>query len=167
VVRAVALLGLVACALSACGGEGRERLSPEEYAAEVRAIEEGVEARDASRLFFALVAGTICDRATCRQMSDDECSSMGRQFGSDLHAVVSQVDALEPPPDAEPIQARFLVAARESVATVDDAVDDLEAGTLECGRDLNRRIYGLESTARAEQAIEELAAKGYAFGAST
>jgi hypothetical protein len=92
----------------------------------------------------------------------DECLSKGRQFASNLHGILSQIEGLDPPPEAAPLQTRFLVAARTPVATVDDAVAELEAGTLECGAALNSRIYGLESTERAEAALDELSSLGYA-----
>jgi hypothetical protein len=50
------------------------------------------------------------------------------------------------------------------VDEVDRAADDADAGTLHCGMAMNRRIYGLASTQRAEDALQELREKGYPLG---
>jgi hypothetical protein len=62
------------------------------------------------------------------------------------------------------LQNEFVAAARESVAAVHDAGEDVEAGGLTCGTPMNQRIYGLASTTRAQRVIMELGRKGYIFG---
>jgi hypothetical protein len=47
------------------------------------------------------------------------------------------------------------------VAALDKLADDVEAGRVDCGEEWNSRAYGLASTRRAEEALEELAARGY------
>ena len=92
---------------------------------------------------------------------------MTRRFHRSIGEIVDEVAALSPPRDAEGIQRRFVSAARVSVGVVGRAARDVEAGRLRCGRPMNRRIYGLPSTRRAEQALSELADKGYAIGSNS
>jgi hypothetical protein len=62
------------------------------------------------------------------------------------------------------LQRRFVSAARESADLVGRAAGDATAGRLRCGRQMNRRIYGLPSTDRIDRMLIELREKGYIIG---
>ena len=87
-----------------------------------------------------------------------------RTFEKRLDSLVDDVDALRPPQEVQDLQDEFVDAARESVAAVHAARDDVESGELTCGMPVNRRIYGLESTERAVRVLMELGRKGYLIG---
>lgn len=96
--------------------------------------------------------------------SDDAgmpCSERVHGLEESLTSMLQQVMHLNPPPDAEAQQRAFLDAANESVRLVGVAADDVDEGRLRCGVELNKRIYGLPSTARAERAIQALEDRGY------
>jgi hypothetical protein len=61
----------------------------------------------------------------------------------------------------------FVSAAKESVRAVDIAVRDVETGKVSCGRPMNSRIYGLPSTQRAVDVLDELKPEGYVFGSNS
>ena len=138
--------------LAGCGGGGR--LTKQEYRQEVLRPQQtlGVEA---GRLFFQLV-GRPLPRATC--------AAKARRFHAALEQIVAQVERLKAPQEIAALQARFVREARVSVALVGRAAADVAAGRLACGQPLNRRIYGLPSTERAEAVLEELQRRGYVFG---
>jgi hypothetical protein len=50
---------------------------------------------------------------------------------------------------------------------VDKAVRDVETGKVSCGRPMNSRIYGLPSTQRAVDVLDELKPEGYVFGSNS
>jgi hypothetical protein len=131
-------------------------MSRDEYLHRLRAIEAGPRARDASSLFFRLVVEPGLPRR--------ECSAQAHRFHDDLDAIVEDVASLRPPAGVQDLQDRFVVAARESVAAVQRAAADAEAGRLRCGTAMNKRIYGLPSTQRAEEVLLALARRGYVLG---
>ena len=44
---------------------------------------------------------------------------------------------------------------------------DVQAGSLKCGMPMNRRIYGLPSTLRAQRVLEEFGELGYRIGSNS
>lgn len=148
------LAGLVLSAtilVSCGGGQSDAPLSKEKYEREVLALVEGP-GNEASVLYSAIVIGLI---------PPDECRSKAARFHEVLEGIVDEVEQLRPPSEVAELQAQFLVAAHESVDEVGRAVADVESGKLSCGIDLNRRIYGLPSTDRAEQVLSEVRDLGY------
>ena len=69
--------------------------------------------------------------------------------------------------NAGSLQHRFVSAAKESVRAVDIAVRDVETGKVSCDRPMNSRIYGLPSTQRAVDVLDELKPEGYVFGSNS
>jgi hypothetical protein len=135
------------------------RLSHDQYLQKMRELEAGVDARSASRLFFELVTEPGLPKETCL--------ARARDFDRNLHDIVDKFAALRPPGPVQSLQNRFVSAARRSIETVDDAVRDVQHGSLECGLPMNRRVYGLSSTMRAEQVLQEFRKKGYRIGANS
>jgi hypothetical protein len=151
------LLTAIAVASVAAGcGSSNERMSRAEYLQRLRAIEAGPRASEAGALFFKLVVEP--------GLSRNPCATQARRFHDDLDAIVDEVASLEPPTDVQELQDRFVAAARRSVGAVGRAAGDAEAGRLRCGTAMNERIYGLPSTQRAEEVLQELARKGYVLG---
>ena len=147
----------MALAFVAAGcGSSDERMSRDEYLQRLRAIEAGPRAREAGALFFKLVVEPGLPRSRCQ--------AQAHRFHDDLDAIVDEVASLRPPADVQRLQNRFVAAARESVAAVQRAAADAEAGRLRCGTAMNKRIYGLPSTHRAEEVLRELARLGYVLG---
>jgi hypothetical protein len=149
--------------LAGCGSGEHARQGPrlthDQYLQKLREIEAGSDARSASRLFFELVIDPALPKETCL--------ARARDFDENLHNIVDEFAALRPPRPVQSLQERFLSAARESIESVDDAVGDVENGSLSCGMPMNRRIYGLPSTERAQQMLQEFRAKGYRIGANS
>jgi hypothetical protein len=157
--RLVLTLFLAMSLLAGCGSDGghEDRLSHDEYLQKLREIEAGTDARSADRLFIKLV---LDDPVLPRK----PCVAQAREFDRYLHTIVDEVASLSPPRAVQSLQDRFVSAARETVAEVDDAVEDVQDGMLTCGMPMNRRIYGLPSTLRAEQVLLELGKRGYRIG---
>jgi hypothetical protein len=149
------LIAAVAVVVS-CGHGSSARLSHDEYLQRVREIEAGPDARSADRLFFKLVTEPRLPKKTCLART--------REFDRNLHNIVVAVASLRPPRAIQSLQDRFLSAARQTVEEVDDAVKNVQAGTLTCGTPMNRRIYGLPSTLRAQKVLDELGKRGYRMG---
>jgi hypothetical protein len=146
----------VAC-LGGCGGSGgAKRLDRQEYLQQIRDIAAGDDAQTASRLFIKLVVDPPLPQGVCRERA--------RDFHDALDRIVDAVDQLNPPADMVALQRQFVAAARQSVRTVGQEVDAVRAGKLRCGSAMNRRIYGLASTERAEAVLREYARHGYVFG---
>jgi hypothetical protein len=143
----------------ACGSGGPARLGHDEYLQRMREIEAGADARSADRLFFELV--------TEPRLSEKSCLARVREFDGNLHNIVDEVASLRPPRPIQSLQDRFVSAARESVTEIDDTVKDVQAGTLTCGMRMNRQIYGLPSTLRAQQVLEEFGKRGYRIGSNS
>jgi hypothetical protein len=147
--------------LAACGGEADGRAEPQDqsptlthaqYQQAIMRILRSDDTRDASRLFTEAVATEDASKA---------CEERVRGLHDSLRSILGQVEALRPPPDAADAQRDFLTAAQESVGLVGAAADDVAEGDLTCGQRLNRRIYGLPSTQRAETALARLKERGY------
>lgn len=130
-------------------------MSRSEYLHRLNEIASGDEARRASSLFFKVVVEP--------GLPHEQCAARTQEFQRTLEHIVDTVEALQPPAEVEQLH-EFVSAARASVAAVRQAAAAAEAGTLRCGPAMNRRIYGLPSTARAEAALQGLAKKGYVFG---
>lgn len=145
----LASFALFATLVVGCGGD--DRLSKTEYEAAVLAIVRDLQP-EADRLFFHLVANPY-RRA--------ECAAKSARFHEVLEQIVQRVEGLSPPEDVADLQRRFLGAARESVAEVGRAANDVRRGRLSCGQPLNHRIYGLPSTDRAQEVLAEYHRQGY------
>jgi hypothetical protein len=144
----LAAVPLIALALTACGGT-TGRLSTSEYAKRMQAIERNDEPATG---VFADVAGHALPRALCVRET--------RELQRAVQKVVDDVRALRPPKDLEPFHDDFLVNAQQSVDAVGAAADKVARGELRCGDEMNRTIYGMPSTDRAEKALQELATRG-------
>jgi hypothetical protein len=162
---AVLALGLaVLAAGTSCGSSGGEKagggkpLSKIEYQARLTEIVNN-QGQRASELFNSII--TYEGFMEASPLSKSECAAKSKEFAASLHDIVSAVEKLTPPADVEELQDQFLDQARISVAAVDQAARDAEAGSLHCGEDMNRRIYGLPSTEKAEAVISQLEHKGY------
>jgi hypothetical protein len=155
VVNALVVIGV--CVLAGCNsGGGAKRLDKHDYLSALRAIEASDPARRASRLFFEVVADPPLPQRSCRVRTNELHDALGK--------IVGRVERLRPPAEVAQLQRRFVAAARDSVRAVGRAAGDVAAGKLRCGRLLNRRIYGLRSTARAQAVLGELAKRGYTLG---
>jgi hypothetical protein len=161
VCKLASALVLAISLLAGCGSNGDRtaRLSHDEYLQRLREIESGGDAQSATRLFLKLVVEPGAPQTICLERA--------RQFDRALHNIVLEVDSLQPPESVQSLQDRFVSEARKSVAAVDDAVEDVDAGTLTCGMPMNRRIYGLPSTERAEAVLIELGKRGYTLGSNS
>jgi hypothetical protein len=140
---------------TACGGA--ERLSKGEYVDRLRTIESSTTAQNATRLFDSLVVDDP-------HLVQPRCASAMQTFERRLDAIVDDVEDLRPPKEAQGLQNEFVDAARDTIAAVHAAGEDVEAGRLSCGTPMNHRIYGLAPTKRAERVIMELGRKGYLIG---
>jgi len=140
----------------AAGCGATDRLSKGEYVDRLRAIESSPAAQEATRLYDHVVVDPALPRP--------RCGSTMRTFEQRLDSIVDDVERLKPPQEAQELQDEFVDAARDSVAAVRAAGKDVEAGRLSCGRPMNDRIYGLDSSQRAERVIMELGRKGYIIG---
>jgi hypothetical protein len=149
--------------VAGCGSEDHAprgpRLSHDQYLQEMRELEAGAAARSASRLFSELV--------TEPGLPKKSCLARARDFDQNLHDIVDQFASLRPPPAVQTLQDRFVSAARQSIEAVDGVKRDVQDGSLTCGMPMNRRIYGLPSTLRAEQVLQEFGEKGYRIGANS
>ena len=146
-----------------CGNEDHApqgpRLDHDQYLQKMRELEAGADARSASRLFLKIVIEPGLPKEACIARASD--------FGQNLHNIIDEFASLRPPRPVQSLHDRFVSAARQSIDTVDDAVRDVQDGSLRCGMPMNRRIYGLASTARAEQVLQEFRQKGYRIGANS
>ena len=136
----------------------KDRLSRDEYLQHLREIESGADARSASQLFFNIVTPGLSRKG---------CLAHAREFDRNLHNIVDDVASLSPPRAVQSLQDKFVSAARETIGEVDDAVEDVESGTLGCGMAMNRRIYGLPSTQRAQEVLAELRKRGYQLASNS
>jgi hypothetical protein len=128
------------------------RLTHSQYQDEIQTILRSEDSRLASSLFFDTVANGY---------DTEECSAKVRRFHDRLGSIIRQVEDLEPPSDAHDAQRDFLAEAKESVRLVGVAADDVGKSRLTCGQPLNKRIYGMPSTRRAEDALATLEERGY------
>lgn len=145
------LAAALCTALAACAGGDEAPMTKAEYEREAYSIVEGL-GGEASRLYSAIVIGFG---------SRDECKDDTTRFHEVLGEIVARVEHLRPPEEVEELHRAFLIHARESVAEVGRAAEDVRRGEIACGFDLNRRIYGLPSTERAEEVLSEYQELGY------
>ena len=147
--------------VAACGAGGGDpsakpdqgaALTHEQYQQAIQQIVGGADAREATRLFTDAVA---------TEYKGKECSTRVVALQSHLRSVVERAAGLDAPPDAADAQGAFVAAAQESVRLVGVAAADVASGKLTCGAVLNRRIYGMPSTRRAEAALTRLEKSGY------
>jgi hypothetical protein len=136
------------------GSSSAEPLSHDEYQAKIQSIMLGAE--PAGRLFSSVVY-----QAADHPTTVAECGRMTAQLHDELERIVDEVDALDAPADAADLQRRFLANARVSVASIGRTAEAVARGEVHCGGEVNRRIYGLPSTERAEAAVTELEQRGY------
>ncbi|HEY3070450.1 MAG TPA: hypothetical protein VGJ34_09035 [Gaiellaceae bacterium] len=148
----LAFVLLLAAVVAGCGAgeQENEPLSKEAYQQAIQEIVLG--SQHAGQLFGDLVTGP---------RPQAECADRARAFHRELKRIVSEVGALSAPKEVADLQDEFLDAAHVSVDEIGEAVDNVEAGKLACGDQLNRAIYGLASTERAEGALNRIEAKGY------
>jgi hypothetical protein len=145
------LVGLVL--LAGCGGsENGQALSEQEYETAVYELAHGELAGEAQQLFVQVVAFPL---------SPDQCSEQARRFHDVLAQIVDRLEEITPPAEIRDLHHDFILEAHESVGEVGRAADDVRDGRLSCGMDLNRRVYGLASTQRAEEVISEAQRRGY------
>jgi hypothetical protein len=135
-----------------CGtGEQKSKpLTKEGYQQGIQEIVLG--SQYAGQLFGDLVTGA---------RPQSECAQKAQAFHRESERILSEVEALSPPEDVADLQDEFVDAARDSVDKIGEAADNVEAGKLACGEPLNRAIYGLASTERAERALKQIQSKGY------
>jgi hypothetical protein len=145
--------------VSGCGSGDPARLGHDGYLQRMREIEAGADARSATQLFLELVIEP--------GLPNDTCLARAREFDHTLHKIVAEFASLRPPRRVQSLQNRFVSAARETLEAVDGAVREVQAGTLTCGTPMNQRIYGLPSTLRAQQVLEEFGKLGYRVGANS
>lgn len=145
--------------MAGCGSGSPARLSDDQYLQRMREIEAGGDARSATQLFLKLVIEPGLPKETCL--------ARAREFDDNLHNLVAEFASLRPPRTVQSLQDRFVSAARQSLESVDGAVRDVQAGSLKCGMPMNRRIYGLPSTLRAQRVLEEFGELGYRIGSNS
>ena len=148
--RLAAVLAMLLVSLAACSTED-ERLTKRGYDDRVAELARGP-GREADRLYFAVVAGGL---------SAEACATQTRELHATLEEIVTEVDRLRPPDEIEELHDEFVAAARESVAEVGEAADEVADGELRCGQPLNDRIYDLPSTEGAVRVIQRLHERGY------
>ena len=148
-------LSIAALAIAGCGGEDDEqgRLSKAEYQAAILDVAEDSSAP--TSLYTDLVV---------RSRPRAECESMMARFHDQVSDLVERIAALEPPAPVTSIHDDFVRAARQSVARVGTIEDEVAAGEVSCGRELNDVLYGMASSNRAERAIAALEKHGYFLG---
>jgi hypothetical protein len=123
----------------------------DEYFKAVRRIVDGP-ARQATAYYGALVV---------EDTAPDQCPDYARRFKAELDRIVDEADALVPPAHVADLHERFVFAAREAVAAVQEPLASVEAGELQCGRAVYDLIVGLPSTARAERLLWMIEEQGY------
>ena len=151
-VRCVVLLLAPVMGAAGCGGgEGDDRLTRREYQEAILEI-----AEDQSKA-LDLYGDVVVEPSLSRH----ECAGRVRALHQEVRGLIDRVASLEPPRNVAAIHERFVTAANTSLDRVSEVTDQVEAGEVACGQELNNRIYGLPSSKRAERAISELEAHGY------
>jgi hypothetical protein len=162
--RSLAIGLVVAGLLAGCGGTGSAdsseqattgdgpRLSKRQYERSVAEIIESKPVREADRLFFKLAAGDV---------TADECTTETRRFLSDVGSGIDAVAKLNAPVGVDGLQARIVVAGRQTEKQLQRLAEDVAAGKVSCGQEWNSRAYGLRSTDRAVAILAEYARRGY------
>ncbi|MDX6410965.1 MAG: hypothetical protein QOE91_481 [Gaiellaceae bacterium] len=144
----LAALPLIALALTACGSSAG-RLSKAEYTKRLQEIERRDET--ATSPFFD-IAG--------HDLPLELCVRETRDLQRAVQKIVDDARALKPPAELARYHEDFLVNAQQSVDAVGAAADKVQNGKLRCGDEMNRAIYGMPSTDRAEKALQDLADHG-------
>jgi hypothetical protein len=163
--RRSVVVGLVlAGVLAACGGSGGSasseqasggdgpRLSKRGYERAVAKVVESQPVRQAERLFIVLAAGVV---------TPEECKAETGRFVRDVRSGIGAVAKLNPPLEVAGLQARFLIAARETEERLRRLAAGVAAGKVRCGQEWNSRAYGLPSTDRAVAILAGYARRGY------
>jgi hypothetical protein len=146
-----ALLGVVASTAFGCADRANEdQLTQREYQAAISDIVD--DASKASSLYLDVVAERL-PVSTCR-------SRVGA-FEREVRRLIDRVGSLQPPADVVGIQRDFLAAAHDSLDRLQEVPDEVDAGQIACGQQLNERLCGLLSSTRADRAIAELKQRGY------
>jgi hypothetical protein len=148
--RLFALIGATAMLAAGCGttDPSAEPLTKAEYQDAITRIV--VRAGQAEQLFADVVTS---DRP--------DCAAKVGELHAALERLVDDAADLTPPDDVAAAHREFAAEARVSADAVGDAAVAAEAGDLTCGDPMNRAIYGLPSTDRAEQALLQIQEKGY------
>ena len=137
--------------MSGCGGdEDADPPSREDYQAAILRIVE--DSAQPTSVYTDLVV---------ERLAAGECEDLLSRFERQVDELVERVAALQPPEGVAVIHDEFVAAARESVERVGEARGDVEAGQLSCGDELNRTLYGMPSSERADRAIARLERRGY------
>jgi hypothetical protein len=133
------------------GDDGDEPLSKDEYQSAILEIVRNREP-EVNGLFLDLVVGPL---------PEEDCAEKAEAFHAEVEELVEEIAALQPPANVAPIQDEFIAAARQSVDRVGEVADQVQAGDVSCGPEINDLIYSLPSSDRAEKAIGELERNGY------
>jgi hypothetical protein len=147
---------LIACAIAAagCGGDNddtnRERLTMREYQAAILDI-----------LGDAPKATAAYGDVVAERLPRQECARGVRALHEQTRKLIDRVASLRPPQAVAGLQDEFVAAANESLDRVQAVGDEVDAGEVSCGQQVNNKIYGLPSSDRAERAIGQLEARGY------
>jgi hypothetical protein len=162
--RGLAVGLVVAGVLAGCGGSGSggssegttgddgPRLSKRGYERAVAKIVESPGVREADLLFYRLAAGDV---------TPEQCRVKTRQFVRDVEKGIDAVAKLDSPAEVAGLQARFVIAARETETKLRRLARDVSAGKVRCGPEWNHRAYGLPSTNRAVAILAEYGRRGY------
>lgn len=154
--RMLAAVGaLTALAASGCGGgdgegSGEKRLTKADYQAEIQAVLQ--DAAEPTVLYTDLVV---------ERRPPQQCADGVAALQSQVGELIDRVDALRPPPDAEPAHDDFIAAARTSVDRIGTVSENVAEGKGSCGDELNQELYGMPSTKEAARAIGRLERLGY------
>jgi hypothetical protein len=151
-VAIVVAVGLAGCTSTTPA----KRLGKEAYLRQLNEIASGYDARRATRLFDKIVVEPPQQRGSCLART--------RELEQVLDRLVDRLEGLGPPEEIAQLQGQLVDASRESIRSVGEAAEEVSAGRLQCGRPMNRRIYGLPSTERAQAVLDEYAKRGYVFG---
>jgi hypothetical protein len=145
----LAALPLIVLALAGCGNAAHS-LSKPEYAKRMQQIEN----RDQAAPIRAY------NQAVSPSVSAAACAADVRDLQRSLQLVVDHVRSLKPPPALASIHDDFVSNAQQSVDAVGAAAKRAASGDLHCGEEMNRTLYGMPSTDRAETALHRLADNG-------
>ena len=146
------LLAVVAAAAFGCGGEEKaeSRLAKADYQNEILAVLE--DSDEPTVLYTDLVV---------EQRSPEDCAAGVAKLQDQIDALIDRVADLTPPEAAQPIQDDFVAAARRSVDQIGEVEEKVAAGDVSCGMELNKQLYGMQSSNEAERAIARLERRGY------
>ena len=134
---------------SGCGGSD-ESLSREDYQASIADLVQ--DSAEPTELHTELVL---------MPRSPEECTSMLAAFEEQVGDLVERVAELRPPAPVQDAHDDFVAAARRSVGRIHAVRDDVAAGKVSCGDELNRLLSGMPSARKAERAIARLERRGY------